>query len=49
MRTDVGMGKGKIAAQCAHAAVSCSHKALKQDSPFLNNWLRHGQPKIVVS
>ncbi|XP_017305009.1 peptidyl-tRNA hydrolase 2, mitochondrial isoform X2 [Diaphorina citri] len=48
VRNDLGMGKGKIAAQCAHAAVGCVEKAYKKDSPFLNNWMRQGQPKIVV-
>merc|ERR1712096_393445 len=30
VRTDVGMGKGKAAAQCAHAAVICYKKALRE-------------------
>uniref|UniRef100_A0A8D8V3U0 peptidyl-tRNA hydrolase n=1 Tax=Cacopsylla melanoneura TaxID=428564 RepID=A0A8D8V3U0_9HEMI len=48
VRNDLGMGKGKIAAQCAHAAVGCAQKAFKGDSPYLSNWMRQGQPKIVV-
>lgn len=28
VRTDLGMGKGKIAAQCCHAAVMCYQKAM---------------------
>lgn len=49
VRNDLGMGKGKIAAQCAHAAVGCVERAKKKDSPFLKNWMFQGQPKIVVS
>lgn len=45
VRNDLGMGKGKIAAQCSHAAVGCYRK---KESPFLKSWLSQGQPKIVV-
>lgn len=29
VRTDLGMGKGKIAAQCGHASLACYKRALK--------------------
>lgn len=45
VRTDLGMSKGKIAAQCAHAAVLAVTTA-KQDATAA--WLHHGQPKIVL-
>ena len=38
VRTDIGMTKGKAAAQCAHAAVSCYKKATKQSSAALAQW-----------
>lgn len=48
VRTDVGMKKGKIASQCAHAAVSCYKKALTQAPDVLKLWELTGQPKIVL-
>jgi PTH2 family peptidyl-tRNA hydrolase len=46
VRTDLGMGRGKIAAQVAHAAVA----AVLRDpaGPALTAWLREGQPKVVL-
>lgn len=29
VRTDLGMGKGKVAAQCGHASLACYKRALK--------------------
>ncbi|MGY0235880.1 peptidyl-tRNA hydrolase Pth2 [Longispora urticae] len=46
VRTDLAMGKGKIAAQAAHAAVGAVLRNL--DSPVLMDWLRDGQPKVVL-
>jgi len=43
VRADLGMGKGKIAAQAAHASVSASDK-----SGYRGEWLREGQMKTVV-
>ncbi|KAI9552290.1 hypothetical protein GHT06_022654 [Daphnia sinensis] len=48
VRNDLGMGKGKIAAQCAHAAVQCYKTALRMDNRTLKIWLASGQPKVVV-
>ncbi|KAF4450538.1 PTH2 family peptidyl-tRNA hydrolase [Fusarium albosuccineum] len=53
VRTDLGMTKGKIAAQCSHATLAC-YKTLSRspaDSPqrkILNRWERLGQAKIAV-
>lgn len=50
VRTDIIMGKGKTAAQCAHAAVECFSQCLanKVDKELLDAWLMLGQPKIVL-
>lgn len=45
-RRDLQMRKGKIAAQCAHAAVSAM---AKQTDSRVRTWLRSGQKKIVLS
>ena len=50
VRTDLGMTKGKIAAQCGHATLAC-YKALVNSPPnakLLKRWENHGQPKIAV-
>lgn len=41
------MGKGKIAAQCAHAAVA-AYKAATKHSKILQAWEESGQAKITV-
>lgn len=49
VRSDLGMTKGKIAAQCSHASVEC-YKATMQHKPQMAKmWLMTGQKKIVVS
>jgi len=48
VRTDLQMGKGKIASQVAHAAILLYKESLKNKNPYLNAWLRWGQPKIVL-
>ena len=48
VRTDLGISKGKMAAQVAHAAVNCSLKAKKSDSSNFNKWFNDGQKKVVV-
>ncbi|MDT7861477.1 MAG: peptidyl-tRNA hydrolase Pth2 [Saccharolobus sp.] len=52
VRDDIKMGKGKIAAQVAHAAVSLVFEILNSNNSqwkeWLNLWLNEGQPKIVV-
>lgn len=44
-RTDLGMGRGKLAAQVAHAALQAAEKA---DPESVRAWKDAGQPKIVV-
>lgn len=46
VRADLGMGRGKIAAQVAHAAVSAALASL--DTLDFRAWLRDGQPKVVL-
>lgn len=48
VRTDLNMGKGKIASQVAHAAIQLYKASLKNKNPYLNMWLTWGQPKIVL-
>ena len=48
VRTDLGISKGKMAAQVAHAAVNCSLKSKKSDSPSFKGWYNDGQKKVVV-
>ncbi|KAI4273194.1 MAG: hypothetical protein L6R35_006426 [Caloplaca aegaea] len=52
VRTDLGMGKGKIAAQCSHATLAC-YRALSNIfpmtlNPVLKQWERMGQAKVVL-
>lgn len=46
VRTDLGMGRGKIAAQVAHAAVAAA-LASRGTADFAA-WLLEGQPKVVL-
>ncbi|KAK9463981.1 peptidyl-tRNA hydrolase 2 [Lipomyces oligophaga] len=48
VRTDLGMTKGKAAAQCCHAALGCYKRALKRAPNILRIWESHGQPKITL-
>lgn len=48
VRNDLKMGKGKVAAQCSHAAV-CAYRQLQRRNPeLLKRWEYYGQPKVVV-
>jgi PTH2 family peptidyl-tRNA hydrolase len=47
VRTDLGMGRGKIAAQVAHAAVAAALANRSRRGDFAA-WLRDGQPKVVL-
>jgi len=46
MRADLGMGRGKIAAQAAHAAVAATLASL--GGAASGAWLEQGQPKVVL-
>ncbi|OCK75484.1 PTH2-domain-containing protein, partial [Lepidopterella palustris CBS 459.81] len=50
VRTDLGMTKGKIAAQCSHATLACYKAFLRSspNSPILRRWERHGQMKVAL-
>ena len=50
VRMDIGMTQGKIASQCAHAALECYLKARRNFLNFFTTrtWLLMGQPKIVL-
>jgi len=48
MRNDLKMGKGKIAAQAAHAAVICSLACKKKDPKAFDSWILSGQTKVVL-
>ncbi|XP_044578239.1 peptidyl-tRNA hydrolase 2, mitochondrial-like [Cotesia glomerata] len=47
VRNDLKMGKGKVAAQCAHAAVS-NYKAARKYPKILAGWEDCGQKKIAL-
>ncbi|KAL2195881.1 peptidyl-tRNA hydrolase PTH2-domain-containing protein [Corynascus similis CBS 632.67] len=56
VRTDLGMTKGKIAAQCSHATLACYKSLLRaaqrdplsSEGKILRQWERMGQAKIAV-
>jgi len=45
---ELSMGKGKIAAQCCHAAVGCYKRASKQCPHALSVWEKTGCAKIAL-
>jgi PTH2 family peptidyl-tRNA hydrolase len=48
VRADLGMGKGKLAAQCSHASLS-AYKAVARSNPDVaRDWEEGGQMKIVL-
>ncbi len=47
-RQDLKMGKGKIAAQAGHAAVSAAQDAYTHHKKWWEEWLYEGQRKIAL-
>ncbi len=45
LRSDLGMGKGKLVAQGAHASVECVRKSSKK---LIEDWVEEGSKKIVL-
>lgn len=48
VRMDLKMGKGKVAAQCAHGAVGAYKQALRANPKSLSYWERYGAKKIAL-
>lgn len=48
VRTDLKLTKGKIASQCAHAAVMAFKNTLDNKPSLADIWFKLGQPKIVL-
>jgi PTH2 family peptidyl-tRNA hydrolase len=48
IRSELKMGKGKIAAQAGHAAVSAAEEARKHFIKWWETWFDEGQCKIAV-
>ena len=48
VRRDLDMGKGKVAVQVAHAAVSAAEIARKRFPQWWDAWLKEGQCKVAV-
>ncbi|OBZ83896.1 Peptidyl-tRNA hydrolase 2, mitochondrial [Choanephora cucurbitarum] len=48
VRSDLGMTKGKIAAQCGHATLACYKAAKKSNPKLLRAWEYSGQAKVAL-
>lgn len=48
VRNDRKMGKGKVAVQCSHAAVSASKQIQRRNPELFKQWEYCGQPKVAV-
>lgn len=48
IRMDIEMGKGKLAAQAAHASLASYFDAEKRDKEITQEWLDSGEKKIVL-
>ena len=47
-RLDLGMGRGKIAVQCSHAAVSAAEEARARYRDWWKEWMEEGQCKVAL-
>lgn len=48
VRADLGMGRGKTAAQCSHASLSAYKKVAKTHPEVARAWETEGQKKVVL-
>lgn len=48
VRTDLNMGKGKIAAQCSHAAVDLYDMLLQRNDEQIRRWVGNMQKIYIV-
>ena len=48
IRTDLKMGKGKLAGQASHASVCALRKAEQKNANAVSRWEEEGQKKIVL-
>jgi PTH2 family peptidyl-tRNA hydrolase len=48
VRSDLKMGKGKLAAQVAHASLSAAEETMDRRSDWFGEWKEEGQAKIVL-
>ncbi len=48
VRDDIRMSPGKLAAQVAHAAVTCALEAKARKSKWFVEWYSEGQRKVVL-
>jgi PTH2 family peptidyl-tRNA hydrolase len=48
VRSDLKMGKGKLAAQVAHASLSAAEETMNRRSDWFDEWKEGGQAKIIL-
>lgn len=48
LRADLGMGKGKLAAQAAHASLEAYKEALRKSPSEVKEWEREGMKKVAL-
>ncbi len=48
VRSDLGLGKGKIAAQSSHASVEAMENARIKEPDWVEQWKEQGQKKVVL-
>lgn len=48
VRTDLGMTKGKVAAQCGHATLACYKSTMRTNAALIRQWEHTGQAKVAL-